>query len=81
MWVVVCVCVRACVSVCIYTNISFTPLRFYKQLTLVTVFVNQKKYKGDSHFYEKRRKEKMAFVYQLANYRHTVKRHIMRRFG
>ena len=44
-----------------FSRISFTALCFYKRPILVPVFANQKKFKKDFHFHEKRQKAKTVF--------------------
>ena len=51
-----------------FSKMHFTPLCFYERSTLVLVFANKKKSKQDFHFYEKRRKMKIAFsIYVTAS--------------
>ena len=45
----------------LHLKVCFTPLCFYKRLTLVLVFANWKISKEDFHFYKKGWKAKIAF--------------------
>lgn len=46
-----CVCISPC-----FLKVQIKPLSFYKRLTLLPVFTNQKKYKEDFNFMKKYKK-------------------------